>query len=266
MNWQAYQFAPVVLVAMATLGWLYSVVRRNVNIVDIMWSCFFLAACITYYASMPGTANALRADLVLALVAIWALRLAVYLGWRSHGAPEDRRYGRIRASNEPFWLRSLYLVFGLQALLAWIISLPLFGAIHGHRPISTLDLAGYVLWLFGMCWESAADWQLARFKANPANQGRVMNTGVWRYCRHPNYFGECCLWWGYYLVACAAGAWWSLPAPALMTLLLLRVSGVTLLEADIRDRRPEYAEYVATTNSFIPWRPRCPVPAQRVPL
>ncbi|MBV8657602.1 MAG: DUF1295 domain-containing protein [Burkholderiales bacterium] len=256
MNWHAYQNAPAVLIGMALIGWAYSAVRRNVNIVDVMWSLFFLVSSIVYCLGAGSSTNLLRAHLVLVMVALWATRLATYLALRSHGAAEDRRYRRIRINNEPFWIRSLYLVFGLQALLAWVISLPLFGAIQGSPSINVLDVAGCMLWLLGFCWEGIADWQLARFKAMPANRGRLMTEGLWRYSRHPNYFGECCLWWGYYLMACAAGAWWSLPGPALITFLLLRVSGVTLLEADMRDRRPDYAEYVKTTNSFFPWRPR----------
>ncbi|HEX5539683.1 MAG TPA: DUF1295 domain-containing protein, partial [Methylophilaceae bacterium] len=155
-----------------------------------------------------------------------------------------------------FWLKSLYIVFGLQALLAWIISLPLLGAINASSALNWLDLAGCGLWLIGFCWESIADWQLARFKANAANQDAVMDRGLWRYSRHPNYFGECCVWWGYYLLAIAAGAWWSLPAPLLMTLLLLKVSGVALLEKDIAERRPAYAEYKRRTNTFLPGLPR----------
>jgi steroid 5-alpha reductase family enzyme len=195
--------------------------------------------------------------LVLALAAIWALRLTGYLTWRNHGKPEDRRYRAIRERNEPgFTWKSLYLVFGLQAVLAAIVALPLFGAIASARPWSLLDAAGVLLWLVGFGFEAIGDRQLARFKADPKNRGQVMAQGLWRYTRHPNYFGECCLWWGFFVIALAAGAWWSVLSPLLLTVLLLRVSGVALLERDIAERRPEYRDYILRTSAFLPWLPR----------
>ncbi|HET9695105.1 MAG TPA: DUF1295 domain-containing protein, partial [Steroidobacteraceae bacterium] len=199
-----------------------------------------------------------RTVLVLTLVTLWGLRLAIYLGRRTFGHEEDRRYQAIRRRNDPgFTWKSLYLVFGLQAVLAWVISLPLLGGVAGDpRPLGVLDGLGAALWLLGWSFESVGDWQLARFKADPANAGRVMDRGLWRYTRHPNYFGDFCVWWGFYLVALAAGAWWSIAGPALMTVLLLRVSGVALLERDIGTRRPGYEEYVRRTNAFFPGPPR----------
>jgi steroid 5-alpha reductase family enzyme len=190
-------------------------------------------------------------------VTLWGLRLAAHLTWRNHGQPEDRRYQQIRKRNEPnFTLKSLYLVFGFQALLAAVISVPLLGAINSPAPIGTLDYAGIGLWLLGLAFEAGGDWQLARFKADPANAGQVMDRGFWRYTRHPNYFGDFCVWWGFYLIAAGAGGWWSVAGPAIMTVLLLRVSGVALLEKDIGERRPKYAEYVRRTNAFFPGPPR----------
>jgi len=154
-------------------------------------------------------------------------------------------------------LKSLYLVFGLQALLAWIISLPLLGAILSSNGLSALDFAGAALWLAGMAFEAGGDWQLARFKADPANRAKVMDRGLWRYTRHPNYFGDFCVWWGFGFMALGGGAWWSLIGPALMAFLLMRVSGVTLLEKDIGERRPHYVEYMRRTSAFFP---RCPSP------
>jgi steroid 5-alpha reductase family enzyme len=195
--------------------------------------------------------------LVLFLLSVWALRLCLYLTWRNWGPHEDHRYAAIRKNNQPhFWFSSLYIVFGLQALLAWIISMPLFGAIESNIAFNYLDVLGIVLFAIGFIWEVTADWQLSVFKAEPHNHGKVLDTGVWRYCRHPNYFGECCVWWGFYLIALAAGAWWSIVAPLLMTLLLLKVSGVALLEKDIAERRPAYLVYIKSTNAFIPWLPK----------
>jgi steroid 5-alpha reductase family enzyme len=157
-----------------------------------------------------------------------------------------------RRNNPGFAWKSLYLVFGLQAILAWLIAMPLMAAVAGATPVGPLDYAGIALWALGMIFEAVGDWQLARFKADPANRGKVMDRGLWRYTRHPNYFGESCLWWGYYLLAVAAGGWWTLFSPVLMTFLLLRVSGVALLEKDIGERRPAYRDYMRRTNAFIP--------------
>jgi steroid 5-alpha reductase family enzyme len=236
-------------------GWLASVARRDVSIVDSLWSLFFLTGALVY-AALAGAGGA-RTLLVLALVLLWALRLAAYLTWRNWGEPEDRRYQAIRARNEPgFEWKSVYLVFGLQVLLAWICALPVYAALGGAAPLGPLDYAGAALWLAGFCFETVADWQLARFRADPASRGRVLDTGLWRYTRHPNYFGEALLWWGLYLVAVAAGGAWTVFAPLLLTWLLLRVSGVTLLEQDIHERRPAYRDYVARTSAFLPWPPR----------
>jgi steroid 5-alpha reductase family enzyme len=165
----------------------------------------------------------------------------------------------MRAANDPgFWWKSIYLVFGLQAILAWVISLPLLAAMLGQAPLGWLDAAAASLWVIGLGFEALGDRQLARFKAQPGNAGRVMDRGLWRYTRHPNYFGEACLWWAFFLFALAAGGWWTLVSPVLMTWLLLRVSGVSLLEQDIGERRPGYREYIECTNAFIPGPPRRP--------
>jgi steroid 5-alpha reductase family enzyme len=259
----------VVLAGAALLTWVPSVFLRNVAIVDGLWSLMFLLAAATYWYTAPGFDAPIagehrpapgiveRRELVLVLVAAWALRLSIYITARNWGHGEDRRYQAIRARNDPgFTFKSLYLVFLFQALLAWVISLPLHGAILGVRPLGWLDYAGAALWLVGMVFEAGGDWQLARFKADPANRGKVMDRGLWRYTRHPNYFGDFCVWWGFWLIAVSAGAWWSLPGPLLMSLLLMRVSGVTLLEKDIGERRPAYADYVRRTNAFFPGPPR----------
>lgn len=246
------------LPAMALLAgaaWAVCTARRNVGLVDIFWSLFFLAAAIVYaFAATPAGP---RTALVLVLVTAWSLRLAAYLAARNWSAPEDRRYQAIRARNQPnFELKSLYLVFGLQGLLAWLVSAPLAAAITSLAPLGPLDWAGALLVTFGIVFESVADAQLARFRRDPRSAGRVLDRGLWRWSRHPNYFGECCVWWGFYLIALAGGGAWTVFAPMLMTLLLLRVSGVALLEKDISDRRPNYRAYVDRTSAFIPWPPR----------
>jgi steroid 5-alpha reductase family enzyme len=243
--------------AAALLTWILSLIRRNVAIVDSLWSLMFALAAWTYAAGAPAVGP--RARLVLCLVTVWALRLSLYISWRNWGHGEDRRYQAIRARNQPrFEIKSLYLVFGLQAVLAWAISLPLLGAILSPRPLRIFDCIGAGLWLLGMVFEAGGDWQLARFKAEPGNRDKVMDRGLWRYTRHPNYFGDFCVWWGFYALAAAAGAWWSFVGPMLMSTLLMRVSGVTLLERDIGERRPKYGDYIRRTNAFFPWMPKRP--------
>ncbi|HPF27096.1 MAG TPA: DUF1295 domain-containing protein [Steroidobacteraceae bacterium] len=246
-----YLLCLLVLLVAATLTWAISVPLKNVAIVDVLWGILFLLAGLTF--ALTVTTPGPRVALVLGLLAVWSLRLALHIAIRSWGHGEDRRYQAIRARNEPnFAAKSLYLVFWLQAGLAWIISLPLLGAIASATPLFWLDYVGAALWLVGFVFEAGGDWQLTRFKSQPANKGKVMDQGLWRYTRHPNYFGDFCIWWGFYVFALAAGAWWALPGPLLMSLLLMRVSGVTLLEKNISERRPGYEEYVRRTNAFFP--------------
>ena len=253
-NLTLYLYGLGVTVLLLLLTWSISLFRRDVSIVDSSWSLMFLAMTFAY--TVPAWLNGelgARATLVLLLVSAWALRLSIYISWRNWGEGEDRRYQAIRRKHEPgFAFKSLYLVFGLQGLLAWFISLPLLAAATGSSPLGILDLVAVLLWLIGFGFETVADAQLAAFRANPENRNKVLDRGLWRYSRHPNYFGECTLWWGFYLLAVAAGGWWSFPAPLLMTFLLLRVSGVALLERDISERRSSYREYVQQTNAFIP--------------
>jgi steroid 5-alpha reductase family enzyme len=248
-------FGLIVALLATTLTWVVSLFKHDVSIVDSVWSLVLLALCATYFLRYEFSTT--RGTIVLALAAIWALRLSAYITWRNRGEPEDARYQAIREKYSPnFAVKSLAIVFLLQGVLAWIISLPLLAAITGSRPLYLLDAAAIALVLFGTLFESIADIQLARFKAAPGSRGQVLDTGLWRYTRHPNYFGECCVWWGFYLFAVAAGGWWSIVSPILMTFLLLRVSGVALLEKDIRERRPDYAGYIKRTNAFLPGLPR----------
>jgi steroid 5-alpha reductase family enzyme len=239
------------MLGLGLLAWAIATVRRNAGLVDIFWSLFFLVGALVYAAA--SAPNHARTVLVLGLIALWSLRLSIYLAARNWNAPEDHRYREIRARNNPgFTWKSLYLVFGLQALLAWLISSPLAASIGSAAELAALDALGAALALFGIGFEALADAQLARFKADPANAGRVMDRGLWRHTRHPNYFGEFCLWWGLYVIALGAGGWWTLFSPLLMTVLLLKVSGVALLEKDIGQRRPAYRDYAARTNAFFP--------------
>ncbi len=246
----------VVMLALAFGTWLVSVAKRDVSIVDAVWSLMLLAGAITYALAAPGAGE--RAAWVLALIVVWAIRLSAHIIWRGWGEPEDHRYQTIRARNQPgFAWKSVYLVFALQAVLAWMVSLSLYASVSGQAAMGWLDVAGLLLAASGILIETLADLQLGRFRAQSGNEGRVMDRGLWRYSRHPNYFGEFCVWWGFYLVALsAAGGVASaaifLVSPLLMSLLLLKVSGVVLLEKDIAQRRPGYREYVAATNAFFP--------------
>lgn len=248
----AYLAALPWILAAAFVAWCVATVRRNTGLIDIFWSLFLLVAALWYFSGQQ--APSARAQMVLGLTILWALRLAGYLGLRNWNAPEDHRYQAIRARNQPgFAWKSLYLVFGLQAVLALVVAAPLYAGITAAaHPLQLLDLAGAALVLGGIVIESVADLQLAAFRASGAGHGGVMDRGLWRYSRHPNYFGEFCVWWGFFLIALATGGWWTVISPLLMSLLLLRVSGVTLLEKDIGARRPGYAEYVARTNAFFP--------------
>jgi steroid 5-alpha reductase family enzyme len=243
------------LLFLAAVTWLASYFKHDVSIVDSVWSLLILLAAVVYAMTLPDTGP--RATWVLVLAALWAVRLALHIAWRGWGEPEDRRYQAIRARNQPhFEWKSFYLVFVLQAVLAWIVSLPLLAALAGIGPWGWLDTVGVCVVLLGLVFETLGDAQLARFKSRPENHGRVMNTGLWRYTRHPNYFGDFCVWWGFFLIALSAGGWWAIVSPLLMSVLLMKVSGVTLLEQDIAERRPGYRDYVARTPAFFPGWPK----------
>jgi steroid 5-alpha reductase family enzyme len=244
---------PIVLLALG--AWLLSLRNNDVSIVDSFWPLLILTGSATYVMAAPQTGP--RALVVVCLVAIWALRLAAHITWRSWGEPEDRRYKAMRARNEPYFRwKSLVLIFALQAFLAWVVSSSVLAAVVNPRPWSWLDSLGVCVIVAGASFEAVADWQLARFKSDAAHKGQVMDRDLWRNSRHPNYFGEFCVWWGFYLIALSAQGWWAIASPVLMTVLLLKVSGVALQEKDIAERRPGYREYIARTNAFFPGRRR----------
>jgi len=255
MSFSIYLSGLYGILVLAALTWLVSVIKRDVSIVDSMWSVMIFASALVYSSSVEPYWN--RSSLVLTLVLLWAFRLTLYITWRNWGEPEDSRYQAIRRKYEPYFaLKSLGIIFVFQALLAWIISMPLWVALTVPFQSSVFDILAVALWMIGMIFEAVGDWQLARFKTNPTNRGKVMNRGLWRYTRHPNYFGECLIWWGFFLFVIPTGAWWSILSPVLLTFLLLKFSGVTMLEETIVDRRPAYREYIASTNAFIPGPPK----------
>ena len=244
------------VLTMGTLLWLLSLRLRDASIVDIFWGPFFLLQAAIYAALRPDGFDG-RQLLVLALVAAWSIRLATHIASRHAGKGEDERYARWRTQHGAAWpLRSLFQVFVLQAILAWVIGIPLLVAMSSFDGWGWLDGAGAALWLIGFFFEAVGDYQLTAFIRDPANRGRTMRQGLWRYSRHPNYFGDAAQWWGLWLIATSAGGWWTAFAPLIMTVLLVRVSGVGLLERTIADRREGYAEYMRTTSAFIPLPPK----------
>lgn len=245
------------IITLVFLLWLVSLALKDASIVDIFWGCGFVI--IAWYCWFATTGYPLRQQLSLILVTIWGLRLAGYLFWRNAGKGEDYRYQEMRKRIKNFPLVSLLMVFIFQGVLIWLISLPIQAAQSSPQPdhLTWLDFTGAALWIIGLTFESVGDWQMARFKADPASKGKVMNRGLWRYTRHPNYFGDALLWWGFYLLALSNTAnWWTIIAPIVMTVLLLKISGVALLEKSLRKNRPEYESYIHRTSAFFPWFPK----------
>jgi len=245
---------PLLLVA-AAFTWLLSLPLRKLTVADSLWSLLLFAAAVVY--ALGSDPRAPRLAPVLWLTALWAARHAAQVAWRGSRHGESARHAELRELHQPgFAFKSLYLVFGRQALLAWVVSLPLMGAFASIAPLGPLDHLGIGLFAAGLLCATVADWQLARFRADPAHAGAVLNRGLWRFSRHPNYFGECCLWWGVYLLALSAGAWWAWPGPALLTVLLLRLSRRPRPRPAGGSPLPQYADYVLKTNAFFPSRPR----------
>jgi steroid 5-alpha reductase family enzyme len=250
------------LVAFALMGlvWLFSLIVSDVSIVDPAWGFGFVVVAVAYAVS-EGDLTA-RDWLLLAIVGVWGLRLGGYLLWRKWGESEDYRYAAMREKRPAsFPYRSLVTVFWLQAVLLWIVAWPIAAAIGTEDPggIGPIEIIAAIISVTGLLFESIGDFQLARFKANPANQGKVLDSGLWRFTRHPNYFGDAMVWWGIGLIGVSTpGGWWSLVGPIVITILLARVSGVTLLEKRLASTKPGYAGYAARTNAFFPWVPRNP--------
>jgi steroid 5-alpha reductase family enzyme len=243
--------------------WAISVKIRDVSFIDSFWPLGMVMLAVTTYLQSEGGAPE-RKLLLLALTSVWGLRLSIHLftRWRAEG--EDPRYKRILGSaidkkGWSFGRASLVLVFAMQAPLLFIVCLPAQLGQLAAEPASTgwLAFAGKCLALIGIGFETIGDWQLRRFRADPANKGKVLDTGLWRYTRHPNYFGDTCVWWGLWLIAAETTiGLWSIAGPLLLTWLLTRLSGVPMLEYSLKKRRPGYEDYIRRTSSFIPWPPK----------
>jgi steroid 5-alpha reductase family enzyme len=247
----------VVLVLM-TLVWVVSVFKKNASIIDPFWGMGFILLAIYYYFQSGGWE--IRKLIILILVSLWGLRLSGYLAWRNWGKGEDFRYRQFREKYGPhrYWWISFFQVFLLQGVLMWLISAPLLGAQYNAVParLCILDILGMLVWLIGIIFEAGGDFQMVRFKADPRNRGKVLETGFWKYTRHPNYFGDSCAWWGYGLICLAGGSYIPVYGSVLMTAVIIRVSGVFLLERSLIPSKPGYREYLERTGAFFPWFPK----------
>ena len=240
-----------------TALWGWSVRVRDASIVDRFWGLGFAVIAGVTFVLVDGYEG--RGILLLSLTGVWGLRLSWHITRRNRGHGEDYRYAEMRErQGERFVVNSLFTVFLLQAAIMWFVSLPIQLGQYASEPsrLTPLDLLGAVIWGIGLAFEAIGDRQLARFKADPENEGKVFDEGLWRYTRHPNYFGDATVWWGLYLIAAATGPGrWTILSPILMTFLLMRVSGVAMLEASM-SQRPGYAEYMRRTSAFFPWPPK----------
>ncbi len=250
--------ASLLIWVLVSLLWIWSVIIKNVSIVDLFWG-FSFVILTGFYVFMSGELNA-RKILILILVGIWGLRLAIYLAIRNIGKGEDFRYQQFRRSygTERYWWFSYFQTFLLQGILIMIVSLPLLGISMSKQSgnLNLLDYFGILIWLIGFTFEAGGDSQLSRFKKNPQNKGKVLNKGFWKYTRHPNYFGDSAVWWAYALFSIAAGSYWQIIGSVVMTLLIIKISGVALLEKSLHKSKPQYHEYIQKTNSFFPWFPK----------
>ncbi len=253
--WQVWLVGLAAASVLMVITWAASVPTRDASLVDRVWGLAFVVLAWTYAVAAGAWTG--RTVLVLALVSVWGLRLSLFITWRNWGHGEDARYAAMRARRPgTFTRRSLGSVFLLQAALAWLISVPLLAAVALEGgPLGVLDAVAVVVWLVGFVFEAGGDAQLSRFLADPSNRGRVMDRGLWRYTRHPNYFGDTVVWWSFLVLALAVGAWWAAAGTILMTFLIVKVSGVAL--TDRRMTRPGstregYDEYVRRTNAFFP--------------
>lgn len=255
-----------VVILLMTSFWLASLPLRNLAIIDVAWGLgFVLIGWSTFLYSSDGLRGAFTAGpsrwLLPLLTTLWGLRLSLYLAARNLGQPEDKRYAAMRRRRgAAIWWKSLFLVFGLQGVVMWTVALPLqVGILQSGPGCRALHLLGVVVWSIGFCFETVGDWQLGRFKSCPDNAGRVLDRGLWRYTRHPNYFGDFCVWWGLWLISVAhLQGLWTLISPLLMSLLLIRVSGVRLLESALVEEKAEYRDYMLRTSPFFPRPPKPP--------
>ncbi|MCE5345047.1 MAG: DUF1295 domain-containing protein [Bacteroidales bacterium] len=255
---QIYLIALAAIMTMMTILWIISIRIKNASIVDLFWGLGFVITCAIYFLNSDGLE--IRKILLLTMVTIWGLRLSVYLAWRNIGKGEDPRYQKFRRDygEHRYWWISFFQTFLLQGVLMWLISAPLLGAqyYNSGNALTIFDFIGVFVWFIGLSFEAGGDFQLARFKADPANKGKVLTKGLWHYTRHPNYFGDSAVWCGYAIICISAGSYIPVLGSALMIVLIIKVSGVTLLEKSLKVSNPEYKDYMEKTSSFVPWFPK----------
>ncbi len=250
--------ASLIILILVTLLWIVSIFIKNVSIVDLFWGMGFVFVNAWYFF-MSGDFY-LRKVILLVLVSLWGLRLSVYLSLRNIGKGEDYRYQQFRQDYGPerYWWFSYFQTFLLQGALILLISLPLLASNYStaSNQLNVLDYAAIIVWIIGFIFEAGGDYQLSMFKSKPENKGKVLNTGLWKYTRHPNYFGDSAIWWAYGLFCLASGNYWQVIGSILMTLLIIKVSGVSLLEKSLKDKKPEYQDYIKKTSAFFPLPPK----------
>ena len=252
-------FFVIVLVSFFLL-WLIGVAMKDSSIVDIWWGLGLAVLSVVGYFVADGVAQ--RQLLITVLMIIWGVRLGGYIGWRNWGA-EDRRYARLRKHIEDqgrsYAIYSLTRINGYQGMVMWVMS-GLLAIVHtadAPETLGPLAFTGVALWIVGLLFETIADAQLSSFHANPDNATKVMDQGLWRYSRHPNYFGELCIWWGYFLIAVETPLGIvAIYAPLLMTYMIMGMLGKALVERRSLKKRPDYQAYIDRTSGIFPWPPK----------
>jgi steroid 5-alpha reductase family enzyme len=243
-------------VGLVAVTWLVGRALGRYNVIDVAWGLGFVVMAWVAFVMSAGHGDDTRRVLTALLVTVWGVRLSGYIGWRSRGTGEDPRYAEM-LDGHPDPARRALGVFLVQAFAFWFVSLPVQVAMFEPSEPGALLWIGTAVWALGFAFEGIGDWQMARFRADPANRGQVMDRGLWRYTRHPNYFGDACVWWGLWLIA--AQQWQGLLtvlSPVLMTWTLTNKTGKPTLEKGMADRRPGYREYVEHTSGFVPLPPR----------
>jgi steroid 5-alpha reductase family enzyme len=256
-NQLPFQEGLILIISLLTVLWVISLILKDASIVDSFWGLGFVVLAWFYHFKITDNQN-IRSLVLCGLTTLWGVRLALHIYTRNRGKGEDYRYQEMRKQHgKNFWWVSYLRVFILQGFLLWIIAVPLLiGQTDTKNNLQLFDYLGIILWLIGFLFESIGDWQLVQFKKNPSNTGKVMDKGLWKYTRHPNYFGDALLWWGYFLFTFSMGGYWTIFSPIIMTFLLMKVSGVALLEQKLSETKPEYKEYTEKTSAFFPMFPR----------
>ncbi|MFP4023699.1 MAG: DUF1295 domain-containing protein [Thiohalospira sp.] len=234
--------------------WLISIIISNASIVDSVWGTGFVVLSIFYF--LQTNQSSLINIILLVLVSLWGLRLSIHITIRNWGKGEDYRYQNFRQNYGPkrYWWISFFQVFLLQGILLWLISVPLLATFYaGKESLNFIHFLGIMIWIIGFTFEAGGDIQLMRFKSKSENKGKLLTKGFWKYTRHPNYFGDAAVWWAYGLFSIASGYYIPVLGSVLMTFLIIKISGVAMLEKSLIEKKPDYKNYIQSTSAFIPW-------------